>query len=111
MYNNIDNQPYKLYKLIRWMNQSCLSFGIITKSLLILEKHGVSFSLAAKAFKDPKRKIYVDERHSHLEQRFFCIGQVNNRILTVRFLYCDEKIRIIGAGYWRKGGVYYDKKD
>jgi hypothetical protein len=39
------------------------------------------------------------------------VGKVNNRIITVRFTYREGKIRIIGAGYWRKGKKYYEKKD
>jgi predicted RNA binding protein YcfA (HicA-like mRNA interferase family) len=30
-------------------------------------------------------------------------------ILTVRFTYRKNKIRIIGAGYWRKGKEIYEK--
>jgi uncharacterized DUF497 family protein len=81
------------------------------KELINIYKHGVDFVTAAKAFKDPKRKIYTDVKHSRDEERFFCIGKVNGRILTVRFIYRAGKIRIIGAGYWRKGAAYYEKKD
>lgn len=73
-------------------------------------KHGVDFVLAAKVFADTKRKVFKDERHSSNEERYFCIGKVKNRILTVRFVFRDEKIRIIGAGYWRKGRKYYEEK-
>jgi uncharacterized DUF497 family protein len=73
-------------------------------------RHGVGFTTAALAFKDPNRKIYTDSKHSETEERFFCIGKVNGRVMTVRFTYRFEKIRIIGAGYWRKGVKYYDKE-
>lgn len=76
-----------------------------------IRKHNVDFATAAKAFKDPARKIYVDSKHNEKEERFFCIGKVRDRILTVRFIYRGGKIRIFGAGYWRKGEKYYDKKD
>jgi len=76
-----------------------------------IHKHGVDFAAAAKAFKDPKRKIYVDSKHSEKEERMFCLGKVLGRVLTVRFTYRGDKIRIIGAGYWRKGAVYYEKND
>ncbi|MDD5422490.1 MAG: BrnT family toxin, partial [Candidatus Omnitrophica bacterium] len=33
----------------------------------------------------------------------------NNKIVTVRFTRRGNKIRIIGAGYWRKGRKYYEK--
>lgn len=81
------------------------------KELTNVYKHGVTFATAAKAFKDPKRKIYIDSKHSKKEERFFCIGKVEGKILTVRFTYRQEKIRIIGAGYWRKGEQYYEQTD
>ena len=74
-------------------------------------KHGVRFSLAIKVFRDARRKIFTDSKHSTDEERYFCIGKVNGRILTVRFVYRGTRIRIIGAGYWRKGRKYYEKKD
>ena len=76
-----------------------------------IHKHGIDFTTASKAFKDPNRKIYIDSKHSLKEERLFCIGKVEKRITTVRFIYRDDKIRIFGAGYWRKGKVYYEKKD
>ncbi|MEW6008869.1 MAG: BrnT family toxin [Candidatus Omnitrophota bacterium] len=81
------------------------------KELANIVKHGVDFVTASKVFKDSKRKIYIDSKHSKEEERFFCIGKVGNKILTVRFTYRSGKIRIIGAGYWRKGEQYYEKKD
>ena len=81
------------------------------KEFLNIQKHGVDFQTAAKAFKDPNRKIYTDSKHSQEEERFFCIGKVEGQVVTVRFLYREGKIRIIGAGLWRKGEKYYDQKD
>lgn len=82
-----------------------------TKERENVKKHGVNFSIASRVFLDPKRKIYIDSEHSKQEERFFCIGKVKNRIITVRFTYRQEMIRIIGAGYWRKGKGYYEKED
>ena len=73
-------------------------------------KHGVDFTLAAQAFMDPHRKIFIDEKHAQYEERYFCLGRVKGRVLTARFLYRDGEIRIIGAGFWRKGKKYYDQK-
>jgi uncharacterized DUF497 family protein len=39
-------------------------------------KHGVPFSLAQRAFFDPRRLIAEDLSHSTTEQRYFCFGQV-----------------------------------
>ncbi len=81
------------------------------KELANIYKHRVDFITAAKAFKDARRKIYIDSKHSEKEKRFFCIGKVEGKILTVRFTYRGGKIRIFGAGYWRKGEQYYEKED
>lgn len=81
------------------------------RELANIRKHGVDFLTASKVFKDPKRKIFIDSKHSKKEERFFCIGKVGNEILTVRFIYCRGKIRIFGAGYWRKGKRYYEKEN
>ena len=75
-----------------------------------IRKHGVDFETAARAFKDPARKIFADERHGRMEDRLFCIGKVEGEILTVRFLYRDDKVRIFGAGSWRKGRRYYESQ-
>lgn len=74
-------------------------------------KHGVDFVTASKAFLDPQRKIFEDARHGEKEQRFYCIGKVDGKILTVRFVYRERAIRIFGAGYWRKGRAIYEKEE
>ncbi len=73
-------------------------------------KHGVDFKTAKEAFSDPNRRISYDRGHSEEKSRFFCLGKVEGKILTVRFTYRDLDIRIIGAGYWRKGKNIYEKK-
>ena len=75
------------------------------------QKHGVSFVRAQYAFADPLLVIAEDVGHSHSEQRFFCFGEVDGGVLTVRFTYRDAVIRIIGAGYWRKGKTLYERKN
>jgi len=40
-----------------------------------------------------------------------CIGRTECGILTIRFTYRGETIRIIGAGYWRKGRKTYEKEN
>ncbi len=79
------------------------------KDALNREKHGVPFAIAQYAFADPLRVIAKDESHSQSEERFYCFGEVDGGILTVRFTYRDSVIRIIGAGYWRKGKTIYEK--
>ena len=72
-------------------------------------KHGLSFTEAIDAFLDPRRVIAVDDAHSEEEPRFFCVGMIEKKIATVRFTMRTRKVRIIGAGYWRKGKAVYEK--
>lgn len=74
-------------------------------------KHGVSFGRAQYAFADPQRVIAKDVSHSQAEERFYCFGEVDGGILTVRFTYRASVIRIIGAGYWRKGKAIYEREN
>jgi uncharacterized DUF497 family protein len=71
----------------------------------------VSFSRAQHAFADPRRVIAKDETHSQAEARFYCFGEVDGGVLTVRFTYRASVIRIIGAGYWRKGKAIYEREN
>ncbi len=82
-----------------------------TKNRLNAEKHGVSFYEAQEAFFDEQRLILEDVDHSSIEKRYFCIGKTAaGGIATVRFTIRNSHIRIIGAGYWRKGKKLYDKR-
>jgi len=74
-------------------------------------KHGISFSLAQFAFLDERRVILEDLDHSNDEKRYYCLGKVGGGIMTVRFTYRNTKIRIFGAGYWRKGKQIYERKN
>ncbi len=76
-----------------------------------INKHGIDFFYASRAFKDSKRLITIDEKNSTFEDRYFCIGKVENRILTVRFTMRGNQIRIIGAGFWRSGKKIYEEKN
>ncbi len=73
--------------------------------------HGVAFEEAQFAFFDENRIIAHDEKHSSKEERWFCIGKVGDRILTVRFTYRNDTIRIFGAGCWRKWSTYYEEEN
>ena len=75
-----------------------------------LRKHGLDFRFASRAFLDPSRIIATDQAHSRVEQRFFCLGLVEGRVITARFTYRKNKIRIIGVGFWRKGAKFYEKE-
>lgn len=75
-----------------------------------VQKHEVDFSTAQYAFLDPKRLIAKDLVYSKSEIRYYCFGKVKGGVLTVRFTYRSDRIRIIGAGYWRKGKEIYEKQ-
>lgn len=82
-----------------------------TKNQENLKKHGVDFGTAQYAFIDSKRIIARDLSHSKKEKRYFCFGKVKGGVLTVRFTHRSNRIRIIGAGYWRKGKNIYEKQN
>ena len=74
-------------------------------------KHGVSFTVAQYAFADPRRIIAEDVNHSDNEKRYYCFGKIEDGIITVRFTYRNNIIRIFGAGYWRKGKSIYEREN
>jgi len=75
-------------------------------------KHGIAFVMAQYLFADPNRVILEDVTHStEDEPRYFCLGKVNEGIMTVRFTYREGRIRIFGAGYWRKGKRIYEEQN
>jgi uncharacterized protein len=70
-------------------------------------KHGVTFFEAQLVFLDPHRVIAEDLDHGGTERRFYCFGRGSRGILTVRFTFRGDVIRIFGAGYWRQGRRVY----
>ena len=83
-----------------------------SKNTLNTHKHKLSFYEAQDAFFDKRRVILQDTKHSSGEQRYFCVGKTSNGdIATVRFTIRNSRIRIIGAGYWRRGKKIYDQQN
>jgi hypothetical protein len=74
-------------------------------------KHGVAFAQAQVAFFDPHRVLAEDLDHGAAEPRYFCFGAVAGGVMTVRFTYRAGRIRIFGAGYWRKGKRIYEQQN
>ncbi len=74
-------------------------------------KHEVSFAMAQLAFADRRRVIAEDLSHSSGEKRYYCFGWVEGGVLTVRFTYRGNIIRIFGAGYWRRGKKIYEREN
>ena len=67
--------------------------------------------MAQFASLDENRIISKDLDHSALEKRYYCLGRIAGEIMTVRFTYREGKIRIIGAGYWRKVKMIYEREN
>ena len=79
------------------------------KNIVNEGKHGVSFEVATEAFDDPDRVLELDTRHMVFgEERWFCFGMVQGRVVTVRFTLRRGVIRIFGAGFWRAGRKRYE---
>ena len=49
------------------------------------------------------RIIAEDITHNREEGLYYCMGRIGEGILTVRFTYRGNVIRIYGAGFWREG--------
>ena len=81
------------------------------KDIANQRKHGVSFEEAKLVFNDQERLVAIDYSHSTvLQTRFYCFGKTPGGIMTVRYTYRGEVIRIIGAGYWREGKYAYETR-
>jgi uncharacterized DUF497 family protein len=76
-----------------------------------LAKHGVDFSTVPAAFNDPKRKLRRSPGRSSRETRFQCTGFDGLKILTFTFTIRAGLVRVINAGYWRKGKQLYEEKN
>ncbi len=80
-----------------------------SKNALNLTKHGISFYEAQDAFFDENKVTILDKTHSLTEKRYYCIGKIpSGGIVIVRFTNRNGRIRIFGAGYWRKGTKIYE---
>jgi uncharacterized DUF497 family protein len=76
------------------------------------EKHGVAFEMAQLAFLDEHRVIAEDLSHSRGDElRYYCFGMVDDGVMSVRFTWREGRIRIFGAGYWRKGRAIYEREN
>jgi hypothetical protein len=73
------------------------------KAAANLQKHNVSFDLAATVFRDPRLLTVADLEHSESEDRWFSIGfAYNGTLITVVYLWLQigptlTKIRLISA--------------
>ncbi|MCA3746556.1 BrnT family toxin [Phenylobacterium sp.] len=60
-------------------------------------KHGVSFELAAKAFRDPFGMEWIDDREDYGEVRTLLLGMADGSVLTVVYTERGSRIRLTSA--------------
>ncbi len=76
-----------------------------------LLKHKIAFEEAIQVFSDRDALVFIDIKHSNLkETRYFAVGKIGIQTCTVRFTYRNKRIRVFGAGYWRKERKFYEKQ-
>ena len=80
------------------------------KEFINISKHGVNFHQARQAFNDEFRIVTDNPIKDRTEVRYYCYGLVDGRIMAVRFTIQNDRIRIIGAAYWRKGRKIYESR-
>jgi uncharacterized DUF497 family protein len=85
------------------------------KNAANLKKHGVDFNDAVRAFYDPDRIDFFDEKHSTAEEtRWIYLGNVVGAVLFVVETEPDENtVRIISArpALKHEQEVYYDHRN
>jgi uncharacterized protein len=67
------------------------------KSEACFRERGFDFAYAAKAFFDPNRVIWLDDRYSYGEDRYGLIGKIDNRLFVVVYTPRRNALRIISA--------------
>ena len=66
----------------------------LSKELVNVRKHGVTFSEAVESFFDPRGFQLVDVKHSRKEGRIYWVGKSETgRVLTTRFTRRGRRIR------------------
>lgn len=66
------------------------------KEKINIQKHGLSFTTAAKVFDDVNRLEYYDRKHSIDEERYIVLGLVH-KVLFVVYTDRQDATRIISA--------------
>jgi len=76
-----------------------------------VHQHDVSFTEAVSAFADLACVVLFDVAHcTGTEMRWWLLGLVAGRVLTVRYTHRPGgTARIIGAGWWRQEKQLYEE--
>ena len=81
----------------------------LSKELINLKKHKVSFPDSVETFFDPNGIQLVDQKHSSREPRFYWVRiSKQGRVLTTWFTRRGDKVRIIGCAEWRRFRRLYE---
>lgn len=81
----------------------------IEKELQNFKKHGFNFDVAKEVFRDPDVIHLEDSNHSGEEDRFYAVGKTpKGNVLTVRYTWRKNVIRIFGVAEWRKWRKFYE---
>ena len=67
------------------------------KAAANLQRHGISFTQAAAAFRDPFAVDWIDDREDYGEERVVLLGMTDGSVLTVVYTERGNRIRIISA--------------
>jgi hypothetical protein len=62
-----------------------------------LEKHGISFDLAARALRDPLAIEDLDDRDDYGEERIRSTAMADGIVLRIVYTIREDRIRIISA--------------
>ena len=62
-----------------------------------LQKHGISFTQAAAAFRDPFAVDWIDDREDYGEERVVLLGMTDGSVLVVVYTERGSRRRIISA--------------
>ena len=60
-------------------------------------RHGVTFEIAKKAFRDPAMVEILDEREDYGEDRYLLIGTADGQLLSIIYTERNEHYRLISA--------------
>lgn len=67
------------------------------KSNRCFAERGFDFTYAVRAFADPARQVFVDDRWEYGEARFILRGRIDGRLFVVVFTHRESRTRIISA--------------
>jgi uncharacterized DUF497 family protein len=68
-----------------------------TKARRNYNRHGVTFEIARKAFRDPAMVEILDQREDYGDERYLLIGMADGQLLSVIYTERNQRFRLISA--------------